>query len=97
MAQEVAPSAAAIAALPSNFAPEEVTLQVLQALLELALGLQDEFAASVAAAAAASIVNKDAHGAHSPLELTLRVLPPTSASKIAASTSWSPIFNLRST
>lgn len=66
MAQEVAVAAAAIAALPCGFAAEEETLQVLRALLDLALGLPDEFAASLAAAAAASIVNKAAQGAHSP-------------------------------
>ncbi|CAL8466583.1 g6119 [Coccomyxa elongata] len=60
VAQEVAPSAAAIAALPSGFAAEEEILQVLRALLDLALGLHDDFAASVAAAAAASVVNKAA-------------------------------------
>ncbi|BDA41132.1 probable MMS19 nucleotide excision repair protein homolog [Coccomyxa sp. Obi] len=61
VAQETAPAAAAIAALPMDFAPEEVTLQVIRALLDLALGLHDEFTASVAAAAAASIINKAAH------------------------------------
>lgn len=70
MAQEAAPAAAAVAALPSGFAPEDVTLQVVQALLDLALGLHNEFAASVAGAAAASVINKVGQGTHVLKELT---------------------------
>lgn len=62
IAQEVAPAAAALAVLPPGFAAEE-QLQVLRALLNLALGLQDDFAACAAAVAAASVVNKAPKGA----------------------------------
>ncbi|KAK9916671.1 hypothetical protein WJX75_005534 [Coccomyxa subellipsoidea] len=58
IAQEIAPATAALAVLPPGFAAEEQQLQVLRALLNLALGLQDDFAASAAAVAAASVVNK---------------------------------------
>lgn len=63
IAQEVAPATAALAVLPPGFAAEEQRLQVLRALLNLALGLQDDFAASAAAVAAASVVNKAPKGA----------------------------------
>ncbi len=73
LAQEIAPAAAAIAALSSGFAVEKEMLQVLQALLDLALGLRNEFAASVAAAAAASVVNKAPKGVHAPARTHLPV------------------------
>ena len=64
IAQEVTAAAAALAVLPSGFAAEEQQLQVLRALLDLALGLQDEFAASSVAATVASIINKAPKGAY---------------------------------
>ena len=63
VAQEVAPAAAALAVLPAAFAAEEARLQMLRALLELALGMEDNFAASTVAAAAASAINKTPKGA----------------------------------